>query len=196
MNTLLFHLKQRNLDASAFKAIRPYTQGPVVRQLQHRLNRRFQALGVSDTITVRIDGWFGDETIAAVKYLQCIGGLPVSGHVTERSHDFIINGFAGLEVLSLGSAGTGVLALKQVLAIRSDLPISQDGVFCELTQQAVKHYQRSVCLRADGVVGHRTWAKIVRLRLGGLPCVALIPNLYVNVSPEASPPARTKAALN
>jgi len=191
MKTILFPLKSQTLNNNPFEVLRPFTQGPAVRQLQQDLNRRFRALGVSDLptegrchrISITVDGWFGHETLAAVKYLQCASGLPVNGHVTEAVYAFIIHGFSGLETLALGSTGTSVAAIKQMLCKGSDCQLSLDDVFDDVTQQAVQDYQRSMGLRPDGVIGKKAWAVIVRSRLGSLPCIALIPNIYVTISP-------------
>ncbi|MEL7332335.1 MAG: peptidoglycan-binding protein [Cyanobacteria bacterium J06560_2] len=183
MNSLLYHLSQRNPNATTFREISPYAKGPGVRQLQRDLNRRFELLGVSAMTSLgldslRIDGWFGRETLSAVKYVQCISGLPVNGHVTARTYAFITRGVAGLEPLSLGSTGIGVLALKQVLAVETEIAIAHDGRFCQFTERAVMAYQRSLGLVCDGVVGTETWGAVVRSRLGGLPCIVLLPSSH------------------
>ncbi len=184
MKTTLFYRQSKSLNDASSKAITPYAQGPAVRQLQQSLNRRLKALGISDLVSLRVDGWFGDKTLAAVKYLQCAAGLPVNGHATSLLQAFLVDGFSGLETLSLGSTGTSVSAVKQTLCTRSSVQLALDNNFCETTQQAVKRYQQSAGLKADGVVGEKTWGVIVRSRLSGLPCSLLTPNVYINISPK------------
>ncbi|MGD1899081.1 MAG: peptidoglycan-binding protein [Phormidesmis sp.] len=179
MNSLLYHLSQRSANTPTFKALSPCAKGPAVRHLQHALNRRLNALGVGDTMSVRVDGWFGNATVAAVKYLQCVAGLPVNGQVTARTQGFIEQGTAALEPLSLGSTGIGVLALKQVLTAETEIMVAHDGRFCQFTERAVMAYQRQLDLRCDGLVGAKTWEHVVRSRLGGLPCAVLLPHVHL-----------------
>ncbi|MEM9948545.1 MAG: peptidoglycan-binding protein [Cyanobacteria bacterium P01_D01_bin.36] len=180
MESILFQVRHKGLINPSFRSLSPYAQGPAVRQLQESINLRLEALGISDMLRLQIDSWFGNETMSAVKYLQCVGGLPVNGQVTFKTYTFISDGAAGLESLSVGSVGIGVLAVKQVLAACTDIPTAQDGRFCLQTEQAVKAYQRKKGLVEDGKVGKKTWEEIVRSRLTGLPCIALIPNIYNN----------------
>ena len=180
MDSTLVQVRPSGLINPPFRSLSPYAQGPAVRQLQDSINLRFEALGVSNLRCLQVDGWFGNETIVAVKYLQCVSGLPVNGQVTLRTYTFITDGAAGLEPLTEGSVGISVLAVKQALADCSDVPVAQDGRFCELTAQAVRAYQRQKGLVEDGKVGEKTWGEIVRSRLKGLPCIALVPRLYNN----------------
>ena len=155
------------------------SQGPTVRQLQRSLNARFEQLNVISDISVQVDGTFGLETLASVKYLQCIGGLPVNGEVEARTLAFLTRGVAGLETLALGSFGTGVLAVQQViLQMQVQVQILEDGRFGPLTARGVRSYQQKSALLVDGIVGPHTWGKIVRSRLKTHPCAALLPNPY------------------
>lgn len=176
MNTLLSHLSQRSVDGASFRSISPGTKGPSVRRLQQDLNYRLSALGVLDTISVQVDGWFGPDTAVVVKYLQCVGGLPVNGYVDCSTQAFIQQGEAGLSQLSLGSVAVGVLALKQVLSSTTGLPLVRDNQFCVQTEWAVMIFQQSLGLKRDGVVGTKTWQEIVQLRLNTLPCAAVLPD--------------------
>lgn len=154
------------------------SQGSAVRQLQRALNARFKQLGILSVFSLRVDGVFGVETLAAVKYLQCVGGLPVNGRVDNGTGAFITRGGAGLERLYMGSRGTAVIAVQRTLRHHYiDLPT--EGRFDALTEQGVRIYQQQMELVADGVVGPQTWERVVRSRLEGLPCLALRPNLYL-----------------
>ncbi len=151
--------------------------GSAVRRLQRSLNSRFEQLGMFAEMAVRVDGFFGPATLASVKYLQCVGGLPVDGRACDRTLAFITRGAAGLPFLSAGSMGTQVAAVQQTLSA-AQIWLVSDGVFGELTEQAVKVYQHELGLASSGVIGRETWEAIVRSRLDRLPCVALLPNLY------------------
>ena len=160
-----------------YKVLNLGSQGPTVRQLQRDLNARFKQLGILESISVMPDGRFGSETLAAIKYLQCIGGLPVNGRVEERTLAFVAEGVAGLPILAAGSSGTSVLAVQQAI-LQAQVRVLKDGEFGPFTERGVKIYQQKSGLVVDGIVGPQTWDKLVRSRLESLPCAALLPNPY------------------
>ncbi len=90
------------------------SKGPSVRQLQRGLNLRFEQLEATAEAFVLVDGLFGSNTLISVKYLQCIGGLPVDGQVGDRTWALVTQGAVGLPTLLVGSCGTEVLAVQQV----------------------------------------------------------------------------------
>ncbi|MGH3103662.1 MAG: peptidoglycan-binding domain-containing protein [Gaiellaceae bacterium] len=53
-----------------------------------------------------------------------------------------------------------VRPLQQLLRARNH-PVAVDGIFGPLTESAVKAFQQSKGLAADGIVGPRTWPKLV-----------------------------------
>jgi len=57
-------------------------------------------------------------------------------------------------LLKKGSNGS------EVRTLQGALHLLQDGIFCKLTEEAVKEFQRSNGLKPDGIVGDRTWAKL------------------------------------
>lgn len=160
-----------------YKVLNLGSHGPTVRQLQRNLNKRFEQLNILSTFSVLADGSFGPETLIAVKYLQCISGLPVNGKVDKRTSAFITEGVIGLETLSIGSHGTGVLAVQQAI-LKAQVRVIKDGQFGAITERGVKLYQQKSGLVVDGIVGPHTWDKVVRSRLNDLPCAALLPNPY------------------
>jgi peptidoglycan hydrolase-like protein with peptidoglycan-binding domain len=66
-------------------------------------------------------------------------------------------GQSGHPELRRGSQGDAVRELQGRLQVPW---LKQDGDFGEATEQAVKAYQQSQGLTADGVVGPETWAKL------------------------------------
>ncbi|MEL6353368.1 MAG: peptidoglycan-binding protein [Cyanobacteria bacterium J06627_28] len=153
------------------------SKGPSVRYLQRLINLRLQDLGMISTISVLVDGVFGPETTMAVKYLQCVSGLPVNGKVKQTTWLFIAGGPSGLPMLSIGDNSTQVLAVQQTV-LNAGISVLPDGCFGEETAIALKAYQHQKGLVVDGVVGPQTWNKVVRSRLQDLPCAALLPNPY------------------
>ena len=57
-------------------------------------------------------------------------------------------------ILKKGSKGNDVKTLQTLLHLQAD------GVFGPLTEEAVKEYQKAHGLKADGIVGDATWAKL------------------------------------
>lgn len=153
------------------------SKGSTVRQLQRHLGLRFEEFEMADVMSVRIDGVLGTETLTAVKYWQCVGGLPVTGRVDEATWRFVTQGVEGLPMLSLGVRRTCVRAVQKAV-LESGISVPMDGVFGLQTVAAVKAYQEAMGLNASGVVGADTWTEIVRSRLTTLPCAALLPRLY------------------
>jgi peptidoglycan hydrolase-like protein with peptidoglycan-binding domain len=72
-----------------------------------------------------------------------------------------------LPTLQLGSRGTAVAQLQARLATVGFSAGPSDGVFGPVTQGAVRAFQASRGLAADGVVGPRTWGALVAS--GGAP---------------------------
>ncbi|HEX8819523.1 MAG TPA: peptidoglycan-binding protein [Archangium sp.] len=66
-------------------------------------------------------------------------------------------------VLRLGSRGPEVAELQRGLRAAGCDPSSTDGDFGPRTEMAVKAFQHSQGLTADGVVGPRTWSALSRL---------------------------------
>lgn len=67
-----------------------------------------------------------------------------------------------MKIVKLGSSGEDVKKLQRALNLYVD------GIFGSLTQEAVKEFQRSHGLTADGVVVERTWAALTANANGGL----------------------------
>lgn len=153
------------------------SQGPAIRHLQRHLNVRLEQLDMLAHSSVQITGVFDSETLFAVKYLQCLVGLPVDGRVGEPTQRFIEQGVPALKTLMVGSTGTTVRAVQKTL-VSARITVVADGNFGQFTELGVKRYQKSLGLTDDGVVGTKTWEKIVRSRLRTIPCIALLPNPY------------------
>lgn len=60
-----------------------------------------------------------------------------------------------METIKKGSQGATVKQLQ------SALHLAQDGIFGRITDEAVRDFQRKNGLKADGIVGDTTWAKLL-----------------------------------
>lgn len=60
-----------------------------------------------------------------------------------------------MQTLRKGSRGSDVRILQHALHLL------EDGVFGEITEEAVKSFQREHVLVPDGIVGEKTWAKLL-----------------------------------
>lgn len=69
-------------------------------------------------------------------------------------------GAAELPVIRIGSEGGAVTLLQELLESQSYRTGGVDGKFGSKTEQAVKRYQTTFGLVADGIVGTKTWAKL------------------------------------
>ncbi len=154
------------------------SKGSSVRALQRNLSLRFEDFEMDSLISVRIDGIFGTKTLMAVKYWQCVAGMPVNGQVDQLTWRFVLMGVDGLPVLSMGMRRLCVRAVQRTISAAAGAPVASDGNFGPQTVEAVKAYQAAMGLEASGQVDARTWQEIVRSRLITLPCVAILPNPY------------------
>lgn len=135
----------------------PYTSGADVRALQQALAR--------SGIALVADGIFGPGTDRAVRLFQSSRGLATDGIVGPQTWA-ILNApppsSTPARVLRLTrpfTTGADVRALQQALA-RSGLPIAADGIFGPGTDRAVRQFQASRGLVADGMVGAQTRSRL------------------------------------
>ena len=61
-----------------------------------------------------------------------------------------------MQVLKKGSKG------NEVKVLQGALHLYPDGIFGNLTEEAVKEFQRTNGLKPDGIVGEQTWAKVMK----------------------------------
>ncbi|MEB3356193.1 MAG: peptidoglycan-binding protein [Synechococcales bacterium] len=134
--------------------------GALVEELQRRLTE----LGYYDG---PISGYFGELTKAAVIRFQTDRGLNPDGIVgastTAALRQGRISASGGdANLLALGDRGDAVSRLQTRLrdAGYYDGPIS--GYFGELTESAVRDFQRARGLRVDGIAGASTQAALER----------------------------------
>jgi major membrane immunogen (membrane-anchored lipoprotein)/predicted small secreted protein len=126
--------------------------GSDVKLVQAKLNENGAKL--------KVDGIFGNLTLAAVKTYQGANGLKVDGIVGPMTVAKLVPAPTVVtSTLSLGSTGHDVKLLQTKLN-ENGAKLKVDGVFGNLTLAAVRNYQRANGLVVDGIVGPRTIAKL------------------------------------
>ena len=127
------------------------------------LQKNLKTLGYYDGPTT---GYYGDLTEAAVNRFQRFNRLTVNGIAgieTLQTLESIMNADTGGRfpgVLSVGSQGDNVVNLQLRLKNLGHYTGPITGYYGELTEIAVRRYQTSKGLNADGVVGRSTWSSL------------------------------------
>lgn len=120
-----------------------------------------QRLKLLGYMTSEPDGSYGNDTIIAVKQFQSRNDQVVDGYlgpstrIALNSSDAVPNG------LSLGDSGDTVQKVQNMLSKLGYInSANATGYFGEVTENAVKLFQRTNGLSADGSVGALTMAKL------------------------------------
>ena len=151
------------IECPNFKpTLRIGNSGQDVKEMQKRLEKRFASIYAS-TFQIDVDGVFGLQTEAAVKYLQCVAFLEVTGITDTATWNFICNGVKSLNILHKNSMGNTVKLVQQALLDSGFYHGAIDGGFNTNTEIAVKAFQADYSLVADGVIGPDTWATLIHL---------------------------------
>ncbi len=105
-------------------------------------------------ITFKPDGVMGKATVSAIKAFQQANGLTRDGALGPVTRDMILSGDAQEMVMQLGDYGTDVKNMQTRLAKLNYLSSANaTGYFGEITEDAVKAFQKRAGLSADGKVG-------------------------------------------
>lgn len=105
-------------------------------------------------ITFTPDGVMGKATVSAIKAFQQANGLTRDGALGPVTRDMILSGDAQAMVLQVGDYGTAVKTMQTRLAKLNYLSSANaTGYFGEITEDAVKAFQKRAGLTADGKVG-------------------------------------------
>lgn len=149
-----------------YKMLQSGSAGPDVSLVQIWLN------GVRSRWTcipaVQVDGKFGSGTASAVRQFQTAANLTVDGKVGNNTWNALYEAYASLHGegeqypgtnMRSGTSGATVRSAQARLTAKG-FPLSADGMFGNNTANATKAFQRASGLRADGVIGRDTWAKL------------------------------------
>jgi peptidoglycan hydrolase-like protein with peptidoglycan-binding domain len=133
-------------SSSASSVLKLGSRGTAVKNLQSSLNKNGYKLSA--------DGIFGKKTVTAVKDYQTKNGLKADGIAGPMTL-----GSLNPATVKLGSTGAQVKLVQTTLNAKG-YKVSVDGVFGKKTLAAVKSFQTKNGLKADGIVGPATHAKL------------------------------------
>ena len=139
------------------------------------------ALKANGLYTGSVDGVSGPGTVAAVKLLQARKGLVVDGRAGERTRAALGRlgrPLLGRRDLHRGAVGFDVSVLQFLLRSRGFCSDAPTGAFDAHTTAAVKAFQRSNGLVADGIAGRQTLAALAGQ---GVPVAKRQPGTRIHV---------------
>ena len=155
--------------------LRRGSSGETVRLAQYFL--RVIALYDDEIPPITIDGSYGPATENAVRAFQKMQGLTVDGIIGPATWNALYERFLGITQttglavtypgtpLRSGSRGDNVRVVQEylnTLARAYPLPrVTVDSIYGPATENAVQAFQRLFGLTADGIVGPRTWERLV-----------------------------------
>ncbi len=129
-------------------------QSDVVLEAQKRLRE----LGY---MTTEPDGQYGNDTISAVKRFQSRNDQVVDGYLGPSTRIALNSSTALPNGLGLGDSGEDIRSVQKKLSSLGYLSSANaTGYFGDVTENAVKLFQRTNNLGADGIVGVLTMAKL------------------------------------
>lgn len=143
------------MTAGTAQALQRGDSGPTVSRLQ-------TALKSEGFFNARVTGYYGTETVNSVRRFQAANGLQVDGIAGPTTLRALRQGVQSAYRpvsysggLRYGSSGAEVSNLqRQLRSLGYDVRV--DGIFGSTTDRAVRQFQASQGLTADGVVGSAT----------------------------------------
>ena len=133
-------------------------------------SRKLGPLGLNPEIQDLSDGTMirglsphpGPNRVKVASIVNAHGKPSVAPRITPDSRKKTSK--AEIPVLLQGNQGPNVKRLQQLLnsRITPSPKLAVDGMFGPLTHQAVLHYQKSISIAVDGIVGKQTWYQLLK----------------------------------
>jgi peptidoglycan hydrolase-like protein with peptidoglycan-binding domain len=117
--------------------------------------KAIQGLLAAHGITVAIDGYYTETTVAAVRSFQAANGLAADGVVRDATWLKLIVPIDG------ASPAPAVAALQRELRAKRRAAVPEDGVYGASTRAAVRSFQRHAGLPASDVVTAAFWRQLL-----------------------------------
>lgn len=112
-------------------------------------------------LTTKPDGQYGNDTVAAVKQFQSRNDLVVDGFLGPTTMVVLNGSGAVANGMMIGESGDTVKRVQELLARYGYMSSSNcTGYFGEVTEAAVKEFQKKNGLLVDGNVGMKTMARL------------------------------------
>lgn len=140
-----------SVDFTAYPQLQSGSTGNAVKASQCLLT----AAGHSVTPS----GTYDAATASAATAFQTARGLPANGVVDFHTWTALL-ARGDKPTLRNGSTGVAVRRLQRSLTAALKRTVGIDGQFGSITEQAVRDYQSSRSLGADGIVGNLTWTAL------------------------------------
>jgi peptidoglycan hydrolase-like protein with peptidoglycan-binding domain len=136
------------------------SQGKAVLELEQLLTK----LGV---YRQPAKGIFNKSVQFAVKLFQFRVFLPPDGIVGPLTWQVLYTEApVNMPILRFGSSGEAVATVQEVLMISKHYGAKIDGEFSTLTEKAVRAFQKSFGIEADGIVNQETWTALSQIPRG------------------------------
>ena len=112
-------------------------------------------------MTTQPDGIYGADMSAALKTFQMKNALVVDGYLGPETRDILMSSSALPNHMGIGDTSEQVTNVQKKLVKLGYLSNGRaTGYFGEITQKAVKNFQKQNGLSQDGMVGAQTLAKL------------------------------------